>query len=125
VTPQAGKTRTATPVSDSPQKTYRRSRTRWIAGSVIVTLCTGVLALLKENGRVAPAVFNLALAVMIVCWTVTALVWCTHAVMGEQRRRETRTVDRVEQLLTKHNVAGWAAYAEEAENVHTINRRRR
>jgi hypothetical protein len=114
-------------VSNSPQKIYRRNRTRWIAVSVFVTLCTCAIGLLEETGKVPMVWCDCARSVTIVCWLIAAMVWCTHCVIEEQRRREARTVARMGRLLTEHNVAGWAAYAEMAyqtENVIPIKGRR-
>lgn len=111
-------------VSDSPHKTYARNRIRWIVLASLVTLCTSALGLLRDADLVQPTFYGLSLGAMIASWTVAALVWCTHSVIEEQRRRETRICHRVGRLLSEHNGAGWAAYAEQAENVHPINGRR-
>jgi hypothetical protein len=111
-------------MSDSPQKMYRRNRTRWIAGSALVTLCTGTLGLLRDAGRLPPTVFSLSLAIMIASWVIAAMAWCTHCLLQEQRRRQAQTVAGVRRLLAEHNTAGWAAYAEQAENVIPINGKR-
>lgn len=108
-------------MSDSPQKIYRRNRTRWIAASSVVTLGTTALGLMKDSGRLPSTVYSLSLSAMIVCWLITAVVWCTYRVMAEQRR----TVRTVRSMLSEYNAAGWAAYAEQAEqseNVRPIRR---
>lgn len=111
-------------MSDSPHKIYARNRIRWIAIASMVTVCTSTLGLLKEAELIRPTFFSLSLGAMIVSWAVAALVWCTHSVIEEQRRREVRICHRVSRLLAEHNGTGWAAYAEAVENVHPINGRR-
>jgi type VI protein secretion system component VasK len=111
-------------MSDSPHKVYRRNRTRWIATAIFVTLCTCVIGLWEESGRVSMVWVDCARSVTIVCWLIAAMVWCTHRLIEEQRRRETRTVNHVRDLIVEQQQRrdAYAALVEESAKVRSIRR---